>query len=189
MRGLASHLRQELPQRKQLVTQARSKVVQETENPFGDDEDEAANAPGPSSGHRASVPGTQATGRVESFSYLSKDKKKEKDKKGKRAKAFNLEAEKEQMKATIADSTMAATDLTNALQSINRERERISENRLAVQRFEACKLLRRKVLRYVSRPVDHPVSGQTDKGRSTMSSRNSGSAASYTQTTNWLRRS
>jgi len=124
--------------------------VRETENPFGDDEDEVPrNAPGSSSGHRASVPGPQTTGRVESFSYLSRDKKKDKDKKGKRSKGFNLEAEREQMKATIADSTMAATDLTNALQSINRERERISENSLAVQRFEACKLLRRKVLRYV----------------------------------------
>jgi hypothetical protein len=54
------------------------------------------------------------------------------------------------MKVTIAESSMAATDLMNALQSINRERERISENRVAVQRFETCKQLRRKVLRYVS---------------------------------------
>ena len=125
-------------------------MVRETENPFGDDEDEEPkNSPGPSS-QRPAAPGTHTTGRVESFSYLSKDKKKDKDKKGKRPKVFNLEAEKDQMKATIADSTMAATDLLNALQSINRERERISENRLALQRFEACKVLRRKVLRYVS---------------------------------------
>jgi hypothetical protein len=54
------------------------------------------------------------------------------------------------MKVTIAESTIAATDLMNALQSINRERERISENETAVRRFESCKQLRRKVLRYVS---------------------------------------
>jgi len=96
--------------------------------------------------------GGQPTGRVESFSYISssKDKKKkDKGKKGRKGRAFNLEAEKEEMKATIAESSMAATDLLNALQSINREKERISENQLARQRFEACKLLRRKILRYV----------------------------------------
>lgn len=54
------------------------------------------------------------------------------------------------MKSVIADSSIAATNLMNALQSINREVERISENQTAVERFEACKLLRRKVLRYVS---------------------------------------
>lgn len=54
------------------------------------------------------------------------------------------------MKSVIADSSIAATNLMNALQSINREVERISENQAAVERFEACKLLRRKVLRYVS---------------------------------------
>jgi hypothetical protein len=53
------------------------------------------------------------------------------------------------MKVVIADSSFAATNLMNALQSINREVERISENPAAVERFEACKLLRRKVLRYV----------------------------------------
>lgn len=53
------------------------------------------------------------------------------------------------MKATIAESSIAATNLMNALKSINRERERISDNRAAVEGFEACKQLRRKVLRYV----------------------------------------
>jgi hypothetical protein len=54
------------------------------------------------------------------------------------------------MKVDIAEAAMAATNLVNTLQSINRERERISENRIAVQRFETCKNLRRKILRYVS---------------------------------------
>ena len=179
------HFVKELPQRKQLVTQARSKVVRETENPFGDDEDdEPRNAPGPSSGPRSSLPGSQTTGKVESFSYLTKDKKKDKDKKGKRSKGFNLEAEKEQMKATIADSTMAAIDLNNALQSINRERERISENQLAVQRFETCKLLRRKVLRYVSVVVVMWHLTLADVDRFTTSNLSSGLVVFCMQTTN-----
>lgn len=53
------------------------------------------------------------------------------------------------MKTVIAESSLASVDLLNALQSINRERERISANRTVVQRFETCKQLRRRVLRYV----------------------------------------
>lgn len=100
----------------------------------------------------------QPGGRIESFSHVSssKDKKKksDKDKKGKKHKPFDLEAEKDQLKVTIAESSLAATDLMNALQSINRETERISENQVALQRFETCKNLRRQVLRYVS-PCAH----------------------------------
>lgn len=54
------------------------------------------------------------------------------------------------MKVSIAESSIAATNLMNALQSINREQERISDNATAVERFEVCKKLRRKILRYVS---------------------------------------
>lgn len=53
------------------------------------------------------------------------------------------------MKTVIADASIASTNLLNALQSINREKERISDNHTAVQHFEACKQLRRRVLRYV----------------------------------------
>ncbi|KAB5583119.1 vhs domain-containing protein [Coniochaeta sp. 2T2.1] len=159
-------LYKELPRRKQVVTQERSKVIKETENPFGDDDEEEESNPPPAASSSRSQPssashsrhtslsGTQISGTVNSFSYLGKDKdkdKKKKDKKGssKSKKPFNLEAEKEQMKVTIAESAMAATDLMNALQSINREKERISENETAVKRFETCKQLRRKVLRYI----------------------------------------
>lgn len=53
------------------------------------------------------------------------------------------------MKAVIADASITSTNLMNALQTINRETERISENPNAVEKFEACKQLRRRVLRYV----------------------------------------
>jgi hypothetical protein len=54
------------------------------------------------------------------------------------------------MKNCIAESSLASTNLLNALRLINREREQISENENAVHQFEFCKLLRRKILRYVS---------------------------------------
>lgn len=85
-----------------------------------------------------------------SSSSKDKDKKKKEKERGKRKhKPFNLEAEKDTMKVAIAESSIAATNLVNALQTINRERERISENAAAVERFEICKKLRRKILRYV----------------------------------------
>lgn len=54
------------------------------------------------------------------------------------------------MKSCIADSSVVSTNLLNALRLINREQEQISENKAAVGHFENCKLLRRKILRYVS---------------------------------------
>lgn len=71
----------------------------------------------------------------------SKDKKKNK--------AFNLEKEKPQMVESIAQASIASTNLLNALKLINRESQRVSENSEAVNRFEICKLLRRQILRYI----------------------------------------
>lgn len=140
-------------------------MIRETEeNPFGDDEEEAARStaqqsatPGgsssttPSHGRTsstASAVANQKSSTGSSFFSSSKDKRKEKAAKSKR-RPFNLEAEKEQMKVVIADSTITSTNLMNALQTINRETERISDNPAAVEKFETCKQLRRRVLRYV----------------------------------------
>lgn len=155
--------------RKKAMTQERSKVVKETENPFGDDEEEeairaaeqrkqqqqqqqqqqqAGNA-GPSN-PKPLLQFGRSPEMIDSFSTIDSSKSKKKGKKDKgKASKFNLAAEQDQMKAVIAESSMASTNLVNALQSINRERERISDNQLAVQSFEACKKLRRRVLRYV----------------------------------------
>jgi len=177
-----------------VVTQERSKAVRETENPFGEDVDEPASPPPVShaSSSRQSVStATQPTGRIESFSSFGsfKDKpKKDKDKKNKKSKPFVLEAEKEKMKSTIADSSMAATALNNALQSINRERERISENQLALQRFEACKHLRRKVLYYVRQANRETIlNASTDDIRSITLSPSNGSVVCCMQTMSWSR--
>ncbi|KAE9970170.1 hypothetical protein EG327_010363 [Venturia inaequalis] len=71
-----------------------------------------------------------------------------KDKKGKR-KPFNLEKEKGQILETIASATVASTNLINALKLINRENQRVSDNPECKSRFDACKVLRRQILRYI----------------------------------------
>ncbi|KUJ12310.1 uncharacterized protein LY89DRAFT_688056 [Mollisia scopiformis] len=160
VRGLeqVAGLYKQLPRRKQVVTQDQSKVLRETaENPFEDDEEEVV-APPPQPRH-ASVASSPAQSSRSSpppsfFSSISsstdtKKSKKEKDKKKKKGKPFNLESEKETMKNCIAESSVASTNLLNALRLINREREQISENKNAVHHFEFCKLLRRKILRYI----------------------------------------
>ncbi|KAI1416546.1 hypothetical protein F5Y13DRAFT_154195 [Hypoxylon sp. FL1857] len=167
-------LYRELPRRKQVVTQAQSKVLRETEqDPFRDSEDEAEQPQSPrsqASSSRQPAPFPQPTQTVQSFSHVkspsgsgsgsffsssSKDKKKKDKDKGKRKhKPFNLEAEKDAMKVAVAESSIAATNLMNSLQSINRERERISDNPIAVERFEICKRLRRRILRYIHHVED-----------------------------------
>ncbi|KAA8566011.1 hypothetical protein EYC84_009811 [Monilinia fructicola] len=154
-------LYKQLPRTKKVVTQERSKVLRETEeNPFHDDELEAPATPGPSqpgpsnagSSHSRQSSLTTSS-RERALSILSpSDKKSKKDKekdKKKKHKPFNLEAEKETMKTAIAESAVASTNLLNALRHINREQERISENKIALQHFDSCKLLRRKILRYI----------------------------------------
>ncbi|KAL6892799.1 hypothetical protein HDV57DRAFT_198948 [Trichoderma longibrachiatum] len=182
-----ARLHKELPKRKVTVTQERSRVIKETENPFGDEEDDEPASPkspsppaaaGPSSHGRSSH--SRGSSMVDSFKHQqtsslslsnsgsggggggssvfggssSSDKKKRSSKAKSKRKPFNLEAEKEQMKSVIAESSLAATNLLNVLQTINREKERISDNSLAVERFESCKILRRKVLRFIHH-VDH----------------------------------
>lgn len=183
-----ARLHKELPKRKVTVTQERSRVIKETENPFGDEEDDEPASPkspsppaaaGPSSHGRSSH--SRGSSMVDSFKHQqtsslslsnsgsggggggssvfggssSSDKKKRSSKAKSKRKPFNLEAEKEQMKSVIAESSLAATNLLNVLQTINREKERISDNSLAVERFESCKILRRKVLRFVSSFQSH----------------------------------
>ncbi|WKT47525.1 hypothetical protein QSH57_012430 [Fusarium oxysporum f. sp. vasinfectum] len=119
-----ARLHRELPKRKQAVTQERSRVLRETEeNPFVDDEQEAA-AKAARDARNASGPSSSTPASGSTFGHSS-------------------------TKSSSGSSAFFATNLMNALQSINREVERISENQTAVERFEACKLLRRKVLRYV----------------------------------------
>ncbi|PTB68932.1 hypothetical protein BBK36DRAFT_154937 [Trichoderma citrinoviride] len=150
-----ARLHKELPKRKVTVTQERSRVLKETENPFGDEEDDEPASPKSPTPPAAAGPSHGRSGSGSIFGgSSSSDKKKRSSKTKTKRKPFNLEAEKEQMKSVIAESSLAATNLLNVLQTINREKERISDNSLAVERFESCKILRRKVLRFIHH-VDH----------------------------------
>lgn len=169
-------LHKEMPRRKQVVTQERSKVLKETErDPFeGEDDVEqsrpdqaSSSSPKPSSSSSRPDPtpvkthkskgsssafGSSSSGFGSSFFGTSStvSKSKEKSAKGKsKRKPFNLEAEKDKMKTNIAESSIASTNLLNSMQRINREQERVSENAECQKQFERCKMLRRHILRYI----------------------------------------
>ncbi|OBT66926.1 hypothetical protein VE03_04199 [Pseudogymnoascus sp. 23342-1-I1] len=153
-----ARLNKELPKRKQVVTQDRSKVLKETErDPFeGEEDEEAASrsaAPSPTPGtapksHKSKPSSSGISSSLFSSSTTPTKSKKSKKVKGKSG-PFNLEAEKANMKTNIAESSVASINLLNALQRINREEERVSENQACVAQFERCKLLRRHILRYI----------------------------------------
>ncbi|KAI0152631.1 hypothetical protein GGR57DRAFT_469789 [Xylariaceae sp. FL1272] len=175
-------LYKELPRHKQVVTQEKSKVIRETEqDPFRDSEDEAEKQQSPPISHAKQASSSRppvsfpqpsqtssshshtrtGSGAVSLFSSSSKDKKK-KDKNKSKSKPFNLAASKDSMKVAIADSSIAATNLSNAMQSIDREKERISENPAAVSRFEDCKRLRREIVRYIRHVANLPLTGEDE---------------------------
>ncbi|KAI5849824.1 hypothetical protein BZA05DRAFT_401664 [Tricharina praecox] len=81
--------------------------------------------------------------------WRSSHKKSASKSKSKPAPAFNLEKEKPLLNQALANSTIASTNLKNALKLINREKERPSEQREIVTHLEACKNLRQGVLRYI----------------------------------------
>lgn len=81
-----------------------------------------------------------------SSNFSAKLSKMKKDRQGK---PFSLSKEKENMTTCIANSSIASTNLLNGLQLINRESERVSENKEVLRRFELCKSLRREILRYI----------------------------------------
>ncbi len=146
----------QLPQRKKPVQQRQSKVLRETETETDDSRmghsvtvsagggpaKSLRSAPGPSSS--ASRPSALSS----TSSFTSSKSKFSRDKKSK-AKAFNLEKEKPQLLQTLASTSVASTNLINALKLTNRENMRVSENHEVLQRFEACKVLRRQILRYI----------------------------------------
>ena len=148
-------LQKQLPKRKKPVTQAQSKVLQETEreaneDPFGSTEDD----PIPGESSSTAVPSlTSKSNAAASITPTPKynPKKLKADKHGKksRSRTFNLEKEKPQILQTIASSSVASTNLMNALKLLNREKIRVSEHAETVNRFETCKALRRQILRYI----------------------------------------
>jgi LAS seventeen-binding protein 5 len=143
---------------------AHSKVLRETEAEAHDDDEPSSASPatpthtrstssaaaGSSTFSTASmrspaastIPVALGAAPLPSSSIFKKDKKS-------KNKPFNLEKEKPQLLQTIAQSSVASTNLLNGLQLINREVQRVSDNPEVVKRFETCKLLRRQILRYI----------------------------------------
>ena len=153
-------LQKQLPKRKKPVTQAQSRVIQETEreaneDPFGDEDDEVT--PGganPMGGMGSPTRTSFSSGSVppanlNSIPKQSKKSKTDKPSKKHKRKAFNLEKEKPEITRTIAESSIASINLMNALKLLNRENVRVSQHAETVNRFEKCKANRRQVLRYI----------------------------------------
>ena len=142
-------LQKQLPKRKKPVTQAQSKVLQETEreaneDPFGSAEDQSM------SGESSLTPRSNAAASITPTpKYQPKKLKLDKHGKKSRSRTFNLEKEKPQLLQAIASSSVASTNLMNALKLLNREKLRVSEHAETVNRFETCKALRRQILRYI----------------------------------------
>lgn len=154
-----ANLSKQLPTTKQKPP-TQYKVLRETEaeaqeqpDPFAGESSHARNGPSHarnvssnSVGASPASPSRPVT--LSSAPTLGNSSKLSKGKKGKAVK-FNLEAEKSNIMQIIASSSVASTNLLNALQLINRETQRVSDNDEVLHRFETCKALRRQVLRYI----------------------------------------
>lgn len=148
-------LQKQLPKRKKPVTQAQSKVLQETEreaneDPFGSTEDESMSGESSSIASPSLTPRSNAAASITPTpKYHPKKLKLDKHSKRSRSRTFNLEKEKPQLLQAIASASVASTNLMNALKLLNREKLRVSEHAETVNRFETCKGLRRQILRYI----------------------------------------
>ena len=168
--GGAAALYKQLPKKTKAPSDRReqSKVLRENEeesrreDPFAAEADEDTTSPVEDSSRRPSVL-TKASGPASpraSVSHTSPSvhlsagptfgfgKSSKKDKKNKQ-KGFRLEREKPAMLQNIAASSVASTNLNNALKLVNREQKRVSEDPEVLSRFETCKQLRRHILRYI----------------------------------------
>ncbi|PGH07791.1 hypothetical protein AJ79_06179 [Helicocarpus griseus UAMH5409] len=133
-----ANLYRQLPKRKKPMKQQQSKVLKESET-----------QPESPIGHSVSVSSGNGPSTLLSTGKPSKSSryKKPKDKTSRRP--FNLEKERPEILQTIASSSMAATNLMNALKLVNREHQRVSDSPDVMSRFERCKDLRRQILRYI----------------------------------------
>lgn len=61
----------------------------------------------------------------------------------------NLVKERPKIQQTLAEASSAATNLMNALQLINWERELSTDNKRATECFNKCRRLRKNILRYI----------------------------------------
>lgn len=150
----AKSLYNQLPKKKQPTVQQRrdqSKVLRETEEAARRDEEEEmsrARAASISTDPVASPSKHKYNPISLSSSSAFGSNKVKKDKKSKN-KAFSLEKERPAILQAIAGSSVASSNLNNALKLVNRENKRVSDDAEVQKRFETCKNLRRQILRYI----------------------------------------
>jgi LAS seventeen-binding protein 5 len=154
----AKSLYNQLPKTQKPVQQRRdqSKVLRETEEDVQrETELEQARSRSSSlintpSAESSTSPRKQSTPITLSQASTFGTKLSKKDKKNKNSKqTFNLEREKPAILQSIASSSVASTNLNNALKLVNRETSRVSNDAEVMRRFETCKQLRRQILRYI----------------------------------------
>ena len=141
--GGVTALYRQLPKRKQPATQAKAKVLREGSNQPSNE---------PPMGHTVSVSaGDGPSTTLASPTTKSKSKKEKRDKKlaSLTSRSFNLERERPEIVQALASSSVASTNLLNALKLVNRETTRVSEDAECINRFEKCKKLRHQILRYI----------------------------------------
>lgn len=133
-------LYKQVPKRKQPATQAKAKVLRE-----------GSNSNEPPMGHAVSVSGGSGPSTLlTSPKEKSKPKKVKKDKKlSISLKRFDMEKERPEILQALAASSVASTNLLNALKLVNRETHRVSEDAECSNRFDTCKELRHTILRYI----------------------------------------
>ncbi|CAI7570336.1 unnamed protein product [Penicillium glandicola] len=133
-------LYKQVPKRKQPATQAKAKVLREGPS---------SNSNEPPMGHVVSVSAGNGPSTVLT-SPKQKSKKVKKDKKlSISLKRFDLERERPEILQALAASSVASTNLLNALKLVNRETHRVSEDAECSSRFDTCKQLRHTILRYI----------------------------------------
>lgn len=149
----AKTLYNQLPKKKQQSVQQRrdqSKVLRETEDAVRREQEEEARRERSSSIAEAAPSHSRVKSNPISLSAASTfgTNKVKKDKKNK-SKVFSLEKERPAILQAIAGSSVAASNLNNALKLVNRENKRVSDDPEVMKRFETCKNLRRQILRYI----------------------------------------
>jgi len=146
-------LYRQLPKRKKPASQAKAKVLRDAEPPK---EQQPL-------GHTVSISAGNGPSMVVGGGSKHKNKKQERKEKEKQEKlaqkekrkslgtfrSFSLEREKPQMIQTLANSSVASTNLLNALKLVNRETQRVSEDIEVMNRVDTCRQLRRQILRYI----------------------------------------
>ncbi|KAH8704914.1 VHS domain protein [Talaromyces proteolyticus] len=143
--GGITGLYKQLPKRKQPAQQAHAKVLRDNAQPTDMSMGHSVSisvGDGPSTA--LSSPKSKKSKRTSAFGSASS-----KGPKRSSPKPFNMEKEKPEILQTIAASSVAGTNLLNALKLVNRETHRVSDSEDVMLQFEKCKTLRRQILRYI----------------------------------------